>query len=161
MIPAGMLFRGSFVSSAAVTTASNPMKAKKTIAAPENTPENPDGGRNGCQFAGWIAPIPSTMNRRMTKILIATMMALVFALRFVPWTSSTVRASTMITRRQVDDAPVDPGGCASASGRMIPSDPSSTTKYPDHPIATADMARPYSSTRSQPMIHAQISPRAV
>ena len=47
----GMLRCGSFVSSAAVDTASNPMKAKNTIAAPEWMPRHPLGA-NGVQFEG-------------------------------------------------------------------------------------------------------------
>jgi hypothetical protein len=46
------MFRcGSFVSSAAVETASKPMKAKKTMAAPWWIPRQPLGA-NGVQFRG-------------------------------------------------------------------------------------------------------------
>ena len=51
MIPIGMSRCGFFVSSAVVETASNPMKAKNTIAAPLITPPIPVG-RKGCQLVG-------------------------------------------------------------------------------------------------------------
>ena len=41
-MPTGISRFGFFVSSAAVLTASKPRKAKNTIAAPRNTPENPN-----------------------------------------------------------------------------------------------------------------------
>ena len=82
--PRGRLFLGSFVSSAAVTTASNPVKAKNMIAAPEKTPSHPAGGIKGVQFTGLMEKRPSTIKRMMTPILIATMTALVRALFFVP-----------------------------------------------------------------------------
>jgi len=52
IIPLGTSFCGFFTSSAAVLTASNPKKAKKTIAAPEVTPFNPNG-INGIQLTGF------------------------------------------------------------------------------------------------------------
>ena len=50
-MPMGRSRCGFFVSSAVVETASNPMKAKNTMAAPLITPVNPFGA-NGCQFVG-------------------------------------------------------------------------------------------------------------
>ena len=47
----GMLRCGSLVSSAAVETASKPMKAKNTMAAPWWMPFQPLGAK-GCQLAG-------------------------------------------------------------------------------------------------------------
>ena len=49
IIPIGKSRFGFFVSSAVVETASNPMKAKNTIAAPPITPPKPLG-MNGCQL---------------------------------------------------------------------------------------------------------------
>ena len=51
MMPNGMSRCGSFVSSAAVETASNPMYAKKMIAAADEMPCQPLGA-NGVQFSG-------------------------------------------------------------------------------------------------------------
>ena len=51
MIPMGMSRFGLRASSAVVETASKPMYAKKTIAAPVITPCTPFGA-NGCQFGG-------------------------------------------------------------------------------------------------------------
>ena len=50
-MPIGMSFFGLRASSAVVDTASNPMYAKKTMAAPAATPENPLGAK-GVQLAG-------------------------------------------------------------------------------------------------------------
>ena len=52
MIPRGSVRCGSRVSSATVETASKPMKAKKTIAAPAPMPLQPFGA-NGVKFAGF------------------------------------------------------------------------------------------------------------
>src|SRR5205814_10621181 len=51
IIPIGMSRCGFFVSSAVVETASKPIKAKNTIAAPLITPPIPVG-RKGCQLVG-------------------------------------------------------------------------------------------------------------
>ncbi|MNY41835.1 hypothetical protein D3C86_1766780 [compost metagenome] len=51
-----------------------------------------------------------------------------------------------------------PGAAVSATGSRIPNPATSDWKYPDHPTDTADVASPYSSSRSQPIIHATISP---
>ena len=53
MMPMGRSRAGFLVSSATVETASNPMKAKKTTAAPVNVPVHPIGW-NGFQFSAIV-----------------------------------------------------------------------------------------------------------
>ena len=98
------------------------------------------------------------MKKMMTAILIATIAALVRALFFVPRTRSRERHRTMPTAGRLIIPPSVPGGLRKAGGRYNPMERRSAPRYPDQPIATAETARPYSRMRSQPMIHAQISP---
>ena len=74
IIPIGMSRCGFFVSSAVVETASKPMKAKKTIAAPLITRRKPLG-MNGCQFVGLTIKAPKEMTKTTTAILIITIVA--------------------------------------------------------------------------------------
>ena len=83
IIPIGMSRCGFFVSSAVVETASNPMKAKKTIAAPLITPEKPLG-MNGCQFVGLTKKAPKEIKKTTTAILAITTTLLVRALSRMP-----------------------------------------------------------------------------
>ena len=62
IIPIGMSRCGFFVSSAVVETASKPMKAKNTIAAPLITPPKPLG-MNGCQFVGLTMNAPNAITK--------------------------------------------------------------------------------------------------
>ena len=50
------------------------------------------------------------------------------------------------------------GEPASWAGSLMPKSPSSDTKWPDQPTPTVAAPAAYSSTRSQPMIQATISP---
>src|SRR5260370_34752163 len=52
----------------------------------------------------------------------------------------------------------DNGACVHAGGRWIPKPRRRIARYPDHPDATVAAPTAYSSTRSQPMIHATSSP---
>src|SRR5882762_2640140 len=109
MMPIGMSFCGFLASCAAVLTASNPMYAKNTIAAPVNTPLQPNspgtgtpsltvcGGMNGCQLAGLIAWAAKTMNSRTTATLTITMMLLKFADSLMPMTSRVVTRAMITT----------------------------------------------------------------
>ena len=83
IIPMGKSRRGFLVSSAVVETASNPMKAKKTIAAPLMTPPNPLG-MNGCQLVGLTMNEPKAMTKTTTATLIMTMVVLAVALSRMP-----------------------------------------------------------------------------
>src|ERR1700761_1160971 len=87
MIPIGKSRFGSFTSSAAEDTESNPINAKNITAAAPNTPFQPFG-MNGCQFAGvtWNTPTPITSSTTIT--LIATMMLLIRADSRMPTDSS-------------------------------------------------------------------------
>src|SRR5438034_9464219 len=174
MMPIGMSFCGFFASCAAVLTASNPMYAKKTRPAPAITPVQPKaprspvfGGMNGCQLAGFTACAANTMNSTTTASLMKTMTLLVVADSLMPMTSSVVTRAMMTTAGRLNTAvmlvpsahcttvPRAPDG---AHGTSSPMSCRNDTTYPDQPMATVTAPRAYSSTRSQPMIQAKISP---
>ena len=83
IIPIGKSRFGFFVSSAVVETASNPMKAKKTIAAPPITPPKPLG-MNGCQLVGLTMKDPKAITKTTTASLMRTMVVLAVALSRMP-----------------------------------------------------------------------------
>jgi hypothetical protein len=83
IIPIGMSRCGFFVSSAVVETASNPMNAKKTMAAPLIMPPTPLG-RNGCQLVGRTMNAPNAITKTTTATLVTTMAVLVRALSRIP-----------------------------------------------------------------------------
>ena len=83
IIPIGKSRCGFFVSSAVVETASKPMKAKNTIAAPLITPEKPFG-RNGIQFGGCTRKAPNAMKKTTTATLIITITVFARALSRMP-----------------------------------------------------------------------------
>ena len=83
MMPMGMSRCGRFVSSAVVETASNPMNAKNTIAAPLITPVKPFG-IYGCQFPGFTMNPPYEITNTTTATLIITIIVFVFALSRIP-----------------------------------------------------------------------------
>src|SRR5688500_20408816 len=94
IMPIGRSRCGLRVSSAVVETASNPIKAKKTIAAPLITPPKPLG-KNGVQFGGLIRHAPKAMKKTTTATLMMTIQELVLALSRMPKISSTVTDATM------------------------------------------------------------------
>ena len=51
-----------------------------------------------------------------------------------------------------------PGAAVNAGGIMTCISCIKLTKYPDHPAATTEAAKPYSSSSNSPMIHAAPSP---
>ena len=83
IMPMGKSRFGLFVSSAVVETASNPMKAKKTIAAPPITPPKPLG-MNGCQLVGLTMKEPKEITKMTTATLMMTMVVFVVALSRIP-----------------------------------------------------------------------------
>ena len=83
MIPIGMSRCGRFVSSAVVETASKPMNAKNTIAAPLITPVNPFG-MYGCQFPGFTMKPPKEMTKTTTATFRTTMAVFALALSRIP-----------------------------------------------------------------------------
>src|SRR2546429_4751389 len=109
MMPIGMSGCGFFASCAAVLTASNPMYAKKTMAAPVKTPLQPNspatgtpsltvcGGMKGCQLAALTACAANTMNSSTTATFTNTITLLKFADSLIPITSSVVTRAMMIT----------------------------------------------------------------
>src|SRR5215831_3554885 len=84
--PNGMSRCGLRASCADVDTASNPMYAKKTTAAPRKTPLQPYapnepsfGGMNGCQCAGSTSIAPPPAISSTTPTLMTTMIELTVA----------------------------------------------------------------------------------
>src|SRR5215212_4643447 len=111
MMPMGRSRLGFFASSAVVDTASNPMYAKKTTAAPVMTPEKPYG-MNGDQFSGFTYVNPTRMKNATAASLIATIAALNSALSRTPTTSSTMMPSTIRIAGILTSDPVAASGDA-------------------------------------------------
>ena len=117
MMPIGMSRFGLRASSAVVETASKPMYAKKTIAAPAAIPWNPFGAK-GCQFSGFVyLKQTSTKNPRTTSLM-ATMTKLKLADSRIPHTSTTVITATMTKaiRLSTIGIPKKCGAAATSSG---------------------------------------------
>jgi hypothetical protein len=79
----GISLPGFFISSAAVGTASNPIYAKKMIAAPWNTPAYPYG-KKGDQLAGFTYQTAVNMKKSTTNTLKATPLLLTVAVSLTP-----------------------------------------------------------------------------
>src|SRR5450432_1028296 len=112
-MPKGRSRWGFLVSWAAVETASNPIYAKNTRAAPRMIPEKPkwpwlrSGGMNGCQLAVWMYGAQKTMNINTTASLIMTMTALKRADSLIPRTNITVITSVISMAGMLSTAPVE------------------------------------------------------
>src|SRR5664280_1656462 len=140
MIPNGISRCGLTASSAVVDTASNPTKARKTIAAAVITPLNPNG-MNGCQFPGFTYQAVSPMKIRITVILTITITRLTRALSLIPRTSSHVSTPTISTAGRFRTPESSPHGaahhaCGSCQPNGLPRWLSRLTRYADQPIAT-------------------------
>src|SRR5689334_24177598 len=124
-------------------------------------PAKPDGA-NGTQLAGFTSMPPTTRNVRMAPIFTITITLLASADSRTPRTSSSVRTKTIKKPGILKYAPVHfPAahtGLAHWSGRFTPKAASCALAYPLNPTATATFETTYSRIRSQPMIHAKISP---
>src|SRR5215831_10949529 len=79
MIPMGRSRAGFRVSSATVETASNPIYAKNTIAAPDCTPTHPFG-RKGWKLAPFMYPQPTITKNPRTISLRITIVVFIVAL---------------------------------------------------------------------------------
>jgi hypothetical protein len=158
MIASGRSFAGLRASSLPVETASNPMYAKKMIAAAAVTPSTPSGAN------GWKLPVPklniaTTMKNSSTVSLTTTITRFTRALSVTPRTSRSVMARTTTTAGRLK-MPPSSGEVAIASGRAKPNAASRNAfRFPPQPTAIAATDTPYSRIRSQPMIQATISPR--
>ena len=102
----GISLFGFFASCAAVETASKPMNAKNTIAAPPNTPPHPhlknpscpgvpSGIINGVWFSGLINCQPKTINNNTMATLINTMIPLSLADSCVPLINTMVNTNNI------------------------------------------------------------------
>src|SRR5690242_15845053 len=153
----GRSLAGLRASSLPVDTASNPMYAKKMIAAAAVTLWKPCG-MNGCRFFE-LKLISATMMKNVsTTSLSPTMTRLAPALSRTPRTSSSVIASTMNTAGRLKTPPSD-GDLLIASGMLQPNAESrNALTLPPQPTATPATDTPYSRIRSQPMIQATSSP---
>ena len=117
-MPTGMSRCGFRASCAAVLTASKPMYAKNTTAAPVMTPAPAEGafdgktvgtrapaaGSNGCQLAGFTAWIVPTMKTSTTATFTKTMTLLTLADSLMPTTSKAVMIAMMMTAGRLKTA---------------------------------------------------------
>src|SRR2546430_1823007 len=177
MMPIGMSFCGFFASCAAVLTASNPMYAKNTIAAPVMTPLQPYspgpslGGMNGFQFAEWTACAAPKMKSSTTASFTNTMTLLTFADSLMPTTRSVVMIAMMMTAGRLKTAvAVVPSAHVTSVPRAADRAHGKSkcragrrddTTEPDQPIPTVTAPGAYSSTRAHPTIQAMSSPNVV
>ena len=90
-MPIGIFFRGFLVSCAAVLIASKPKKAKNTIAAPRNMPDQPYSpnvpvfsGINGVRLSALMYLKPMMIKSNTTETLSITKKSLNLELPFVP-----------------------------------------------------------------------------
>src|SRR3974390_1353772 len=127
-IPIGISRIGLLASCAAVETASKPIKAKNTTAAPRAIPDQPSiptaawGGMKAprgllaaTQFAVLKAGRVQTTNSAITTSLTATMKLLNRAVSRMPATRSAVMTMTIATAGTLRMAPVDDQAGVAAS----------------------------------------------
>src|SRR5947209_20598195 len=121
--------------------------------APVSAPPNPKG-KKGCQFVVWTWETPTTMKKRITASLMATMRLLTQLVSRVPLINSALMAMMLnIAGRLI--APPEKGDEVSATGSVTPKLLlRKSTTYPDQPMATAAAPTEYSRIRSHPMIQA-------
>src|ERR1041384_3267150 len=105
-------------------------------------------------------PIPITSSTMLT--FSTTMMPLTIADSWVPRISSAVNASRMTSAGMLT-MPETPftdsnGPCDHWNGTRMPNQSRTRFAYSAHAMATVAAPTAYSSTRSQPMIHATSSP---
>jgi hypothetical protein len=106
MMAMGMSRCGFLASSAAVDTASNPTKARKTMAAAVITPPNPKGMK-GCHRPGLTCQTVRTMKKTITASLTMTMIMLMRELSLTPRIRRMVRSATIKTAGMLMTAPVE------------------------------------------------------
>src|SRR3954452_9664963 len=153
----GRSLAGLRASSLPVETASNPMYAKKMIAAADVTLLKPCG-MNGWRFPGLKWSRETTMKKTSTTSLTAIMTRFAPALSRAPRTRSNLIATTMNTAGRLK-TPASDGDLEFASGSWTWNAASrKALTLPPQPTATAATDTPYSRIRSQPMIHATSSP---
>src|ERR1700676_2798575 len=125
------------------------------------------GGTKGVRLEGWMNFQPMAMKTTMTETFRNTMTSLTLDDACVPLTRSSEMATTMNTAgRLMKPWMVVPsvrrtcchGEATRAGGRLKPKLCRSATKVADQPMETVAAPTAYSSTRSQPMIHASNSP---
>ncbi len=121
-------------------------------------------GMYGVWFAGLMNPQPIAITISTIVTLVMTMMPLTNADSCVPRMSSSVRTSriptagTFMMPCSCVPGITSSGECDHTNGTCMPTKSSTLLKYSLHAIATVAAPTAYSSTRSQPMIHAMNSP---
>ena len=125
-MPMGMLRRGFWVSCAAVLMASKPKKAKNTMAAPRNMPDQPYSpntpvfcGTRGVRLSVLMYLKPTYMKMSTTAIFNTTRKSLNFELPLVPRISMN-DSSTMSNVAGRLNTPPSAGQAVQACGRCHP-----------------------------------------
>ena len=117
---------------------------------------------NGVWFAGLMKPQPMAMTSSTMLTFTTTMTLLTIADSCVPRMSSAVSSSRMNSAGMLmmpwAPAMDSNGPCENSYGTRIPNHSSTRLAYSLHAMATVAAPTAYSSTRSQPMIHATSSP---
>src|SRR6476469_339850 len=165
MIALGMCLVDSVDSSAAVDIASYPNTAKKTVAAPVNAPERPNG-KKGFQLPESMWNTPTTITTSTMKTLRYTSAVSKRAAFLMPRlrTNAMSRHRTTANRLILYDPCATPSGSVPGapdihSGSLTSRNPSRSLKYPEIPMATTATMAVYTSSRSQPMNQPTTSPR--
>src|SRR5579863_1460179 len=158
MIPNGRSRAGSRHSSDATVTVSKPMYAKNTSAAEVTIPRTPSGA-NGMKSCPRMAPMHASTNTTIAPICSHTIALFVEDDSLIPIASRIEMTTTIANARTSMLEPPDERCAVRAhSGSVMPNPPSTFCAYEDHDDATGAALIPYSRIRSQPMIHATISP---
>src|SRR5579872_2056980 len=158
MIPNGRSRAGSRHSSEATVTVSKPMYAKNTSAADVTIPRTPSGA-NGMNSCPRTAPMHASTNTTIAKTCSHTIALFVEDDSLMPIASRIEIARTIANAKMSMLEPPDERCAVRAqTGSVIPNPPRTFCAYDDHDDATGAALIPYSRIRSQPMIHATISP---
>ncbi len=112
---------------------------------------------NGVRLSALMYLKPMTMNTRITAIFSATRKSLNLELPFVPRIKMS-DSNTMSSVAGRLNTPPSAGQAVHAVGRCQPRSSIMMQKYRLHEMLTVMAAKAYSSTKSQPMIHATSSP---
>jgi hypothetical protein len=107
---------------------------------------------NGVRFECCTYRAPATTNTMSTIPFTSTSAVFASADSLMPMSSSSITRPTTSIAGRLN------GACVIPADSGIPRSRNRLTKYPDHPTATVDALKAYSRIRSQPMIHATISP---
>ncbi len=105
-----------------------------------------------------MKPIPATITNKTMKTLSETRTRLTRIDSLIPTVTSTVRTSTSSSANRLGWPKAAPSAYPMLAGQVMPILSSRSCAYADQPCATTLAPSMSSSMRSQPMIHATISP---